>query len=347
VPSGDGGPCCGGATAAAPRRCGRWAGQSFHRRYQSITACGKSPQRDHRHHRGIWQFRLFRRLLPRHECAACLSPGRAVDGTGNVFVADSANTPWQVTAGRSDCSRLRRVDAASQSAMPISPRQNRGRLWTGLALFDRVCAPGKRRIRGSGGWNNGDLQRVSPAPLIYSLAGQISAITPYEVTGSTAQIGLVSGANLQPHRTRGGGGALPLTANESGIGLAAAINNVDGSYNTAANPVQVGSLHSALRDWGRPDLSAVSTARSPHWCLPLPAPVLPVQVTVGGVPATIAYAGAAPGSVAGLMQVDVLDSRRYSTPARCLSCSRWGQLPPLPRVDRRVGNDAECSVRAS
>jgi uncharacterized protein (TIGR03437 family) len=38
---------------------------------------------------------------------------------------------------------------------------------------------------------------------------------------------------------------------------------------------------------------------------PFPAPVLPVQVTVGGVPATVLYAGAAPGEVEGLMQIDV------------------------------------------
>jgi uncharacterized protein (TIGR03437 family) len=31
-----------------------------------------------------------------------------------------------------------------------------------------------------------------------------------------------------------------FTANESGVGQAAAINNVDGSYNTAANPVRAG-----------------------------------------------------------------------------------------------------------
>jgi uncharacterized protein (TIGR03437 family) len=34
-------------------------------------------------------------------------------------------------------------------------------------------------------------------------------------------------------------------------------------------------------------------------------PVLPVSVTVGGIPATVQYAGGAPGEVAGLMQVNV------------------------------------------
>jgi uncharacterized protein (TIGR03437 family) len=34
-------------------------------------------------------------------------------------------------------------------------------------------------------------------------------------------------------------------------------------------------------------------------------PVLPVSVTVGGTPATVQYAGSAPGQVAGVMQVNV------------------------------------------
>ncbi len=34
-------------------------------------------------------------------------------------------------------------------------------------------------------------------------------------------------------------------------------------------------------------------------------PLLPVRVTVGGIPATVQYAGGAPGQVAGLMQVNV------------------------------------------
>ena len=34
-------------------------------------------------------------------------------------------------------------------------------------------------------------------------------------------------------------------------------------------------------------------------------PSVPVNVTVGGIPATVQYAGGAPGEVAGLMQVNV------------------------------------------
>jgi uncharacterized protein (TIGR03437 family) len=40
--------------------------------------------------------------------------------------------------------------------------------------------------------------------------------------------------------------------------------------------------------------------------LPLAAPVLAVTVMIGGRPATVTYAGAAPGLVAGVMQVNAV-----------------------------------------
>ena len=39
---------------------------------------------------------------------------------------------------------------------------------------------------------------------------------------------------------------------------------------------------------------------------PLAKPVLPVSVTIGGKPATILYAGSAPGLVAGIIQVNCI-----------------------------------------
>ena len=39
---------------------------------------------------------------------------------------------------------------------------------------------------------------------------------------------------------------------------------------------------------------------------PLPKPVQPVTVQIGGQPADVQYAGAAPGLVAGLMQVNAV-----------------------------------------
>jgi uncharacterized protein (TIGR03437 family) len=38
---------------------------------------------------------------------------------------------------------------------------------------------------------------------------------------------------------------------------------------------------------------------------PYPSPVEPVSVTIGGTKAAVAYAGAAPGFIAGLLQINV------------------------------------------
>jgi len=73
--------------------------------------------------------------------------------------------------------------------------------------------------------------------------------------------------------------------------------------NTAANPVRIGgfvSLYATGEGQTAPAgvdgrLGSSTPAR----------PVLPVRVTVGGTPATIQYAGSAPGQVGGLMQVNV------------------------------------------
>lgn len=107
------------------------------------------------------------------------------------------------------------------------------------------------------------------APVLYTSATQVAAIVPYAVTA----------------------------------GHAAAINAVDGSVNTAVNPVKIGGYISLYATGegqttpaGRDGKLAGSTPTHP---------VLPLTVMVGGLPATVHYAGGAPGLVAGLMQVNV------------------------------------------
>ena len=93
-----------------------------------------------------------------------------------------------------------------------------------------------------------------------------------------------------------------FTLNQTGAGQAAA-QNPDGTSNTAANPVKLGgivSLYATGEGQTSPGgvdgmLAGTNAAQ----------PVLPVSVTVGGIPAAVQYAGSAPGQVAGVMQVNV------------------------------------------
>jgi len=144
-----------------------------------------------------------------------------------------------------------------------------------------------------------------PAPMIYAGAGQVNAIVPFEISGSTAQIQvLYSGqpsaaflVNVLP--------ATPgiFTADNSGTGQAVAANQ-DYTLNGSQNPAAAGSMvilyatGGGLNSPAVPDGSVIAAGQ-------LPRPVLPVTAQIGGQPATVLYAGGAPGMAAGVMQLNL------------------------------------------
>jgi uncharacterized protein (TIGR03437 family) len=87
-------------------------------------------------------------------------------------------------------------------------------------------------------------------------------------------------------------------------GKQAAALNQDGSYDSASSPAARGSTVVLFATGeGQTDPSGVDgqLATSVY-----PKPVLPVSVTIGGQPATLAYFGAAPGLTAELLQLNVV-----------------------------------------
>jgi uncharacterized protein (TIGR03437 family) len=145
-----------------------------------------------------------------------------------------------------------------------------------------------------------------PAPVIYSSATQVAAIVPYGVAGaSNAQVTVdYLGAASPPF-------AVPITEsapsffslNGTGSGQAAVVN-ADGSVNDAAHPARVGDYISFYAT-GEGQTSPGGQDGAIAFTQPYPSPLLPVQVTIGGITAKPAYVGAAPTEVAGLMQVVV------------------------------------------
>ena len=92
--------------------------------------------------------------------------------------------------------------------------------------------------------------------------------------------------------------------NSSGTGPGAILNQ-DGSVNSAANPESVNrSIVVFATGEGQTIPAGVDgkLADDPV----LPKPVLPVTATINDVPADVQYAGAAPGLVAGVLQVNLL-----------------------------------------
>ena len=144
------------------------------------------------------------------------------------------------------------------------------------------------------------------APMLYTSKGQISAIMPYGVAGRTTTSveveykGVKSAAVSVPVTT-----AAPAFFTTNGTQAVAANGNV--CCNSASSPVSAGGI---LVLYATGDGDAIPTpvdgALSNYATLAdYPKPKLPVAVTVGGKAAAILYAGAAPGLVAGVMQLNI------------------------------------------
>ena len=145
-----------------------------------------------------------------------------------------------------------------------------------------------------------------PAPLIYAVTDQVSAIVPYETFRKTStQVQVVyqgRGSNTisVPVIT-----AMPgiFTLDSSGHGPGSIINQ-DGSVNSASNPAPAGSFV-FIYATGEGQTNPNGTDGKPN-DYPAPLPISqPVTATIGGLNADVLYAGGVPGLVAGVLQVNL------------------------------------------
>lgn len=143
-----------------------------------------------------------------------------------------------------------------------------------------------------------------PAPMIYAQRGQISVVTPYVVGGKqTSRVRVYAGHSWSaPVDVPVVASAPGIFTLASGSGQAAALN-ADTSYNTGATPAAKGSVV-VLYVTGEGATTPAGTDGLPANSV-FPKPQQAVQVTIGNKNAAVLYAGAAPGFVAGLMQVNV------------------------------------------
>ena len=143
------------------------------------------------------------------------------------------------------------------------------------------------------------------APLIYVSGGQIGAVVPYRVAGKPSTVVQVdNGGKLTNSIVLAVTEAAPafFTAQSSGRGPGAILNE-NGSYNTASNPAAQGSVV-VLYGTGEGATDPGGIDGKPA-TVPFPKPKLAVAVTISGRPAEVLYSGAAPGLVAGLLQINV------------------------------------------
>lgn len=169
-----------------------------------------------------------------------------------------------------------------------------------------------------------------PAPVLYASAGQTGAVAPF---GLALKAAVRVEVEYQGRRT------LPVivpvedtrpavfTANAAGSGPAAALNE-DGSRNSPANPAPRGSVAVLYLTGGGPTNPPPPDGAVAEAARELAARV---QVFVAGAEAAVLYAGAAPGLVAGAVQVNLRVPA--NTPA--------GNVPVVVRVG---GRDSQPGV---
>ena len=144
-----------------------------------------------------------------------------------------------------------------------------------------------------------------PAPLLYVRDNQINAIAPYGLYGRvTTRVQVeTNGVRSEVLELRVADSAPGLfTSNGSGRGQAAVLNQ-DGTVNSVSNPAGPSSILVLFATGEGQTFGSGQDGRI--IATDVRKPLLPVGVTVGGVPVEVLYAGSAPGLVSGALQVNV------------------------------------------
>jgi uncharacterized protein (TIGR03437 family) len=170
------------------------------------------------------------------------------------------------------------------------------------------------------------------APLLYVSTNQVTAQVPYESTiGSGKVVVLTNGTNPPASTTVTIAATAPgiYTANGSGTGQAAAINTSastgDVTLNSSTDPAHIGDTVSLyLTGEGNYNTSLIAGAVNTNTGFIIPVTTSPLPqmsptptVQIGGVDASagVSYAGAVPGSIIGVFQINVVVPTGSSTGA--------------------------------
>ena len=233
--------------------------------------------------------------------------GLAVDSSGNVYFADTANNAVRMLQPSPSGINVAAVtSAASNLVGAVAPGEvvvlyGSGLGPAALAQF-QLDANGlvPKSLAGTTVFFNG-----AAAPVIYTSANQVAAVVPFAISGPNVEVvALYQGQLAAASAPLAAAAPALFTLDQSGKGQAAAVNQ-DGTnaVNGAAHPIKIGS-YVALYITGAGQTNPPGVDGLPG-AVPYPLPLLGVTATVGGKQATVQYAGGASGLVAGAMQVNV------------------------------------------
>ena len=147
-----------------------------------------------------------------------------------------------------------------------------------------------------------------PSPLLFAWFNQINAIVPYSIEGAeTVSIEVEYDGRMSNPLELPVAAAHPglFTRDATGNGIGALFNE-DGTKNTADNPAAAGSIVQLFGTGeGQTSPAGVDGLVAPEDLASLARPNQDVTVQIGGVDAEVMYAGAAPGLVSGVLQLNV------------------------------------------
>jgi uncharacterized protein (TIGR03437 family) len=162
-----------------------------------------------------------------------------VDGAGDLFIADAANNAVRAIEPASGAPSIAAVvNGASGQSGALAPGEVVVVYGSGLGPGTLAAAPsGVPQLANTSLLFNG----VAGA-MLYSSSGQLSAIAPAGLSGSTVTVTAVYGDVESPSPVLSLAPAAPalFTASGAGTGQAEALNQ-NGSLNSAANPAAAGS----------------------------------------------------------------------------------------------------------
>lgn len=223
--------------------------------------------------------------------------------------------------------------AASYASASVSP----GELVTIFGTNIGPTTPATMSIT-AGGYVDTTLSNVTvtidgqSAPLLYVSANQVTAQVPYEATlGAGKAVVLTNGANPAANATVTIADTAPgvFTADGSGLGQAAALNTsaTTGAVtlNSSTAPAYIGDTVSFyLTGEGNYNASLLTGAVNTNTGFIVPVTYAPLPqlsplptVQIGGVDASagVSYAGVVPGSIIGVLQINVVVPSGSSTGA--------------------------------
>jgi uncharacterized protein (TIGR03437 family) len=263
---------------------------------------------------------------PATQAAMYFPRGVAVDPSGNIYIADTANSVVRQLQGTLPVVSANGVVNAASFASQISPGALATVFGSNFALRNASAnAPLPTSLGGVSVSVNGQ-----SAPLLYVTPTQVNFQVPWETALGTASVTVNVNGGASNSITVSVLGAAPgLFSTSSGH---AVVQNSDFTLNDPGNPAKVGSTIVAyLSGSGPVDTPVADGGATPIG--PLVSATSQSSATIGSSPAQVAFAGLAPGFV-GLVQVNIVVPADLQT----------GDYPLAITIGNETSNPAPISV---